>query len=79
MFDSTQRSPATGYTTAIAFLVVGLILGPAILLISSPLGYLSISLASVCTISCVALAWVNWKRSSQLSKPAIATQRGAAK
>jgi hypothetical protein len=35
---------------------------------------LSVSLAVACSAMCVTLAWVSWKRSSQLSIPLIAIQ-----
>jgi DNA-binding transcriptional regulator of glucitol operon len=31
------------------------------------LGYVSVSLAIACSALCVALAWVNWKRSTSTS------------
>jgi hypothetical protein len=39
----------------------------------------SVSLAIACSVLCVILAWVNRKKSSQLSIPPIAIQRGTAK
>jgi hypothetical protein len=58
----------------VAFLVVAFIFSPAILFFFRPLGYLSVSLAIGCSALCVALAWVNWKKSSQLSIPSIEDQ-----
>ena len=77
MFDALQKSTGTQYTTTVAFLVVAFIFIPAILVVSR--GYVSISLAIVCSALCVALAWINWKRSSQLSILSIAIQRATAK
>jgi hypothetical protein len=79
MFDAHQTSARTGHTTTVAFLAVAFIFSPAILVISRPLGYVSISMAIACSVVCVALAWVNWKRSSPPSRPAIAIQRAAVK
>ena len=75
MFDSQQKPTGTEYTTTVAFLVVAFIFVPAVLFVSRPLGYISISLAIACSALCVALAWVKWKRSSQLSILSIATER----
>jgi len=79
MFDTQQKSTGTGYTTAVAFLVVAFIFIPAALMFYGHYGYVSVSLASVGTALCVGLAWMNWKRSSQLSIPSIAIQDGRAK
>jgi len=69
-----QKSTGSGYTTTVAFLVVAFLLIPAVLVISRPLGYVSISLAVAFSALCVALAWFNWKRLSQLSIPPIMIQ-----
>jgi hypothetical protein len=79
MFDTQQKSTGTGYTTAVAFLVVAFIFIPAALMFYGHYGYVSVSLASVGTALCVGLAWMNWKRSSQLSIPSIAIPDGRAK
>ena len=75
MFAKGQKSTGTGYTTTIAFLVVALIFSPAALIASRPFGYMSLSLAIVCSSLCVALAWVTWRKSSQLSIPSIMISR----
>jgi hypothetical protein len=79
MFDAQQKSTGTRYTTTVAFLVVAFIFIPAVLVISRPVGYVSISLAVACSAVCVALAWVKWKNSSQLSITSIEVQREAGK
>ena len=79
MFDSSQRSTGTGYTTTVALLAVAFIFSPAVLFLSRPFGYGLASLAVACSALCMALAWVNWKRSSPHTTPSIASQRAAAK
>jgi flagellar biosynthesis protein FliP len=79
MFASGQKSTGTEYTTTVAFLVVAFIFSPAILIFFRPFGYVSVSLAIACSALCVALAWVNWKRSSQLTIPSITGEKAAAK
>lgn len=74
MFASGQKSTGTEYTTTVAFLVVAFIFSPAILFFFRPLGYMSVSLAVACSALCVVMAWVNWKKSSQLSIPSIEDQ-----
>jgi hypothetical protein len=74
MFDSQQKSTGTGYTTSVALLAVALIFSPAVLIASRPFGYVSLSVAIACSTVCLALAWINWKKSSQLSIPSIAVQ-----
>lgn len=76
MFDTSQKSTGTGYTRTVAFLVVAFIFSPAALLFSRPVGYISASLAIACSVLCVVLAWVNWKRFSRISIPSIATETG---
>jgi hypothetical protein len=73
MFNAHGKSTGTRYTTTVAFLVVAFIFIPAILVVSR--GHVSISIAIACSALCVALAWVNWKSSSQLSIPSITAQR----
>jgi hypothetical protein len=74
MFDSHQKSTGTGYTGTVALLTVAFVFIPGGLLLSRPHGYVSLLLAIACSALCVALAWVNWKKSSQLSIPSIETQ-----
>ena len=69
MFDSDQKSTGTGYTTTVALLIMAFIFCPAVLVVSRPVGYVSLSLAIACSALCVILAWVNWKKSSRLSVP----------
>ena len=79
MFDPQQKSTGTGYTTTVALLAVAFIFSPAVLMISRPIGYVSLSLAIACSAICLALAWANWKKSSQLSIPSIETHEEKAK
>jgi hypothetical protein len=76
MFDSDQKSTGTGYTTTVALFIMGFIFCPAVLIVSRPVGYVSLSLAIACSALCLTLAWVNWKKSSRLTIPSIAI-RGA--
>ena len=79
MFDTQQKSTGTGYTTTVAFLVVAFIFIPAALMFSGHYGYVSVSLAIAGSALCVGLAWMNWKKSSQLSIPSIAIPEARAK
>ena len=79
MFATQQKSTGTGYTTTVAFLIVAFIFSPAALMFSGHFGYIAVSLAITCSALCVALAWVTWKKSSQLSIPSIASQDARAK
>jgi hypothetical protein len=79
MFDTQQKSTGTGYTTTVAFLVVAFVFSPAALLFSGRFGYISVSLAIVCSAICIALAWFTWKKSSQRSMPSIEIQEARAK
>ncbi len=72
MSDPSQKLTGTGYTTTVALLAVAFIFSPAMLVVSRPFGYLSLALAIGCSALCVTLAWVRWKKASQLSIPSIA-------
>jgi hypothetical protein len=73
MFHFPQKSTGTQYTTTVALLILAFIFSPAVLIVSGPLGYMSVSLAVVCSAACIGLACVNWKKYSDLSVPSIAT------
>jgi hypothetical protein len=73
MLQASEKSTGTGYTTTVAFLLVAFVFSPAVLIVSRPLGYVSVSLAIACSVVCIILAWVNWKRASQISIPSIAS------
>ena len=79
MFDSQQRSTGTQYTVTVGLLIMAFIFSPAILIVSRPLGYVSVSLAIACSALCVGLAWVSWKKYSELTVPSIATQDARSK
>jgi hypothetical protein len=74
MFDSHQKSTGTGYTSTVALLAVAFIFSPVVLFISRPIGYVTASLAIACSVLCAGWAWVNWKKSSQLSMPSITSE-----
>ena len=79
MFDSQQKSTGTRYSMTVALLVGALIFSPAALIVAGSSGYVGGSLALACSALCVALAWINWKRRSELTIPSIATQYSRAK
>ena len=79
MFDPSHKATGTAYTTTVALLLVAFVFSPVVLVASRPFGYLSLSLAIASSALCVTLAWVSWKRSSQLSIPSIAIQNTEAK
>ena len=75
MIDSHRKSTGTQYTGTVALLAVAFIFSPAILIVSGQFGYWSVSLALACSALCVALAWVSWKKYSQLTIPSLETPR----
>jgi hypothetical protein len=79
MFQPQQKSTGTRYTTTVALLCVAFIFSPAVLLISRPVGYGTLSLAIAGSAACVVLARIAWKRFSQVTIPSIAIQRAGAK
>ncbi|MBZ5674477.1 MAG: hypothetical protein LAP61_09550 [Acidobacteriia bacterium] len=77
MLESYQKSTGTGYTPTVALLAVAFVFSPALLFISRPFGYGAVTLAAACSTVCAGWAWINWKKSSQLSMPSIMTKRVA--
>ena len=77
MFESVQRTTGREYTRTVAWLAAALIFIPAAFLAVRP-GYISLSLAFFCSVSCVTIAWISWKR-SRLTIPSIAPQNAASK
>lgn len=73
MFDQHQKSTGTQYTLTVALLLVAFVFSPAILAASRPVGYLSVTMALVCSGLCAALAMLSWKRHSQLTIPSMET------
>jgi len=69
LFDSQLESAGRQYTRTFALLAVAFLFSPAVLAASRPLGYVSVSLAVVCSAMCVTLALFNWKK---FSVPALA-------
>lgn len=75
MFDASQKSTGTGYTTTATFLIAAFIISPAALFFSRPLGFVSVSLSVACSVLCIAFAWFIWRKYSQLSMPSISIKR----
>jgi TRAP-type uncharacterized transport system fused permease subunit len=71
MFDSHQKSTGTQYVITVALLAVAFIFSPALLVVSRPFGPVSVVLALACSTLCIALAWFNWKKNSDLTIPSI--------
>lgn len=78
MFTS-RASTGSGYTRTVAYLAVAFIFSPAVLVVSRPVGFIAISLAIACSALCVTLAWLNWRKFSQLSIASAESRRVAAK
>ena len=79
MFDTSERSTGTQYTTTVALLVMGCVFTPAVLLLSRPVEALTIWVAVGCSAVCLAGARVMWTRYSDLTIPSIAGTRRRSK
>jgi len=79
MLDPQQKPTGTTYTTTVALLSVAFVFIPAALAFSRPFGYLSLSVAIVCSALCLTFAWLNWKKSSQLTIDSIEVEEGKTK
>lgn len=73
MFDPSQKSTGTNYTTTVALLFLAVIFSPALWVVSGPTGYPSLVKALSASTLFLGLAWLNWKKSSQLTMPSIET------
>ena len=73
MFDSHRKSTGIQYTTTAALFIMALLFSPAVLVVSRPFSFVSVSLAFACSASCLAFAWINWKKYSQLTVPSLET------
>ena len=79
MFSSCEKSTGTAYTPTVALLAMAFVFSPAMLIASHQFGHLSVSLAVVCSATCLILAGVVWKKSSRLFIPSLAIQRTESK
>jgi hypothetical protein len=71
MFALNEKPIGTSYTATAALLILALIFIPAVLIVSHPFGYLSLSAAVACSVICLALAVINWMKFSRLSISSI--------
>lgn len=77
MFDSAQTSTGCDYTRTAAWLAVALVFIPAVFLAVRP-RYGSLSLAFLCAVICLTMAWNSWKK-SRLTIPSIAPPKSVSK
>ena len=75
MLVANEKPTGTSYTTAVASLTVAFIFIPAVLMVSRPLGYISLSVGILCSVICTGLAWISWTKSLQLSISSIVYRR----
>jgi len=73
MFGPQQKCTGTRYTLTAALLSLAVLFIPAMLIVSGPLGLVSISVALAGSVLCVGLAWINWKKNSELTISSIVT------
>lgn len=79
MFRSQQKSTGTEYTGTVALLAVAFVFSPAVLILSSAPGYYASLSALVCSGLCTGLAWLQWKKFSNLTIPSIETMNARTK
>ena len=60
MFTAHLRPIVRHGVTAAALVAFALVFTPAVVIISGPPGYLSLSLAMASGATCISLAWVKW-------------------
>lgn len=66
-----MKSTGRDHAPTAALLAAGLIFIPAVVLASSPVGYVPLAFATACSAMCGTLAWLNWRRYSELTIPSI--------
>jgi membrane-associated PAP2 superfamily phosphatase len=72
VFTAEETPTGTGYTTTVALLLVALVFVRAVLAVSRPLEFVSVSIGIACSALCVISARVSWKRWSRLTIASIA-------
>jgi hypothetical protein len=78
VFDPHQKSTGRDYSMTFALLMGGLLIVPVLLIASPPLASWALALAAACSLSCVGLAWMTWRRHSRLTIPTLEDERAAA-
>jgi hypothetical protein len=73
MFDSQQKPTGTQYTLTGTLATLGLVFIPLTFLVLGPFSILSSSLAVAGGSLCVGLAWMSWKKHSNLTIPSVIT------
>ena len=76
MLGAQEKSTGTGYTATVALLTVAFIFVPALLIVSSPFGYFTLSLAIGCSALCATFAWILWRKTSRRSILSVVIQKG---
>ena len=79
MFEASKKPTGTVYTPTIAFLVLAFIFSPAILVVTRPFGYISVMLAIACSVACLALAWLSWKKFAEVPASSVSIPKTVAK
>lgn len=76
MLNTGKRYVGRRYAMTAAMLVVACGVSPAILLVSYPYPTVAASLVALaCSTICAGIAFIDWKRSSELTIPSIASPR----
>lgn len=71
MLDSHPRSTGTEYTMTAALVIVAVIFIPAAVILSRPVGFVSVLLAMAASVLSIVLAWIRWKKYSRLTIPSL--------
>ena len=71
-----EEPTGTSYTATAALLILAFVFVPAVLIVSRPVGDMSLLAAMVCSAICIGLARSSWMTRSQLSICSIACRGG---
>jgi hypothetical protein len=75
MLNEQKTYTGTSYTITAALLMLAFVFSPAILYVSRPFNFASVSTALLFSGLCVGLAWLNWRAHSELTIPSIVSRK----
>lgn len=75
MFAPNEQPAGSNYTATAALLIFAFIFIPALLIVSRPFGFASLSAAVACAVICIVMAWINRVKSPRPRLFLIAKQK----
>ena len=63
MFESSHKPVDSGSTLTVFLIAIAFIFIPSGVVFFRPVGGMLLALAAMCSMLCLVVAWINWKRS----------------